>query len=341
MKTNSLKPTVVLLTGLFLVGCASAPPKLMTGNEPLTVAEFTKSSGSVKLTGVKQVAIPNFYVQFMRDQTIERKGGIGSNSYTTQIRGFDTDSSDALQKIADGLYDDFVAELKAVGIEVISTATLEANADFQDLRKSARKSPYTEETTTGGQKDEKVQGVSQLVSARNLPINIMNTYDKKWLVPGVSDGFKTTLTMAPVKLSNALNVPLLNVRMTVSMAAPKGSVSSYGSMYSYVQSDTYKFDADFYPRFVEAGTLVTVQKGGAATYSLSLPVIIKDIAFSAEKGGSGSRGSGLLGLLERSISDQSKMNADAYFDVKPTEASAKINTRGREVARLFVEAMTK
>ncbi|MBK9251416.1 MAG: hypothetical protein IPM70_05725 [Proteobacteria bacterium] len=44
----------------------------------LTVADFIKVSGKEKLTGASKVVIPNFFVQFVRDQTIERKGRIGA-----------------------------------------------------------------------------------------------------------------------------------------------------------------------------------------------------------------------------------------------------------------------
>jgi hypothetical protein len=335
-----LKPAGILLAALLMAGCVSTPTKTLTGDEPLTVAEFTKATGSVKLTGVKQVAIPSFFVQFVRDQTLELKGGLGFESYTTQVRGIDPE---ALQGMADALYDGFVAELKAAGIEVIPTATLDANADFQDLRKSARQSPYTEEAATGGTKrDDKLQGVSLLVSARKLPINVRYVIDKKWLVGDAADGFKMTLAMAPVKISNTLNVPLIDVRMTVAMASPKGSVSSYGSRYSYSQSDDFKFKPEFFPRFVEAGTLATVIKNGNGTYSLSQPVIIKDVGFSVAQGaGGGARGSGLLGALGRAIGGQAKSDADVYIDVKAEDAGARITSRGREVAKLLVEAMTK
>ena len=105
---------------------------------------------------------------------------------------------------------------------------------------------------------------------------------------------------------------------------------------------SFKFDADLFPRFVDRGNLValTTPEGGTI-YSLSRPVIIKDLEYALEKGGgTGSRGAGLLGALGRAVGGQAKMDADAYIDFKAEDFSAKMTARGREIAHLFVEALT-
>lgn len=248
--------TILLLAGpaqAGLFGKEKNSPNDTDPNAVLTVADFVKVSGKGKLTGVTQVAIPNFFVQFVSDQTLELKGRLGANSYTTQVRGIDNAT---LQTIADALYDGFAEELKAAGIEVIATETLEATKDFADIRKAARVSPYTEESSTGGGKrDEKHQGVSTLVSARNLPINVRNTIDDYWLTPDASDGYKVLLVTAPMKVSQELKVPMLDVRLTVAFAAIKGSVSNSGGGSYQVGAATatnasttsFNFDADLFP----------------------------------------------------------------------------------------------
>jgi hypothetical protein len=317
-------------------------PTAVDPDAVLTVADFVKTSGKGKLAGVTRVAIPNFFVQFVRDQTIERKGRLGSDSYTTQVRGIETAT---LQQIADALYDGFVAELQAAGVEVVPAETLEANADFSELRKVARVSPYTEESSMGGSKgDNNHQGVSVLVSAKNLPINIRNTIDDYWLKPNASDGFKVSLVTTPMKVSQALNVPLLDVRLTVAMATLKGRVSNSGSSYSVTpQTTSFSFDADLYPRFVDGGSLVALSSSeGGTIYSLTQPVIIKDLSFALEKGkGTGSRGAGLLGAISRAAGGSAEMDADAYIDLQAEDFSNKMTARGKEVAHLFVEAMIK
>lgn len=334
-----------LITALFaaasvaaLGGCASAPAKL-TGDEPLTVMDFTKADNKLKLTGVKRVAIPNFFVQFVRDQTVEVKARLGSASYTTQTRGADAAS---LQKIADGFYDDFVAELKPAGIDVIPLETLEANADFQEIRTSARKSPFIEESNVSAKSNdnEKLNGVSVLVSAKNLPINIMTVFDKRWLAPSVSDSFKgATLVAGRMKMAKAVKVPLLDVRLTVSMVTQKGTSQDHTGVTQ--DTSSFKFKSDVYPRFVEQGTRVSIVADGDA-YSLTKPVVIKDLAYTGESSGDTStRGSGLFGMLGRAVGGSEALAADAYIDVQPDDFTARVSGRGKEVVHLLVEAMTK
>lgn len=328
---------------------AKENPDDVNPDAPLTVADFVKVSGKGRLTGVSRVAIPNFYVQFVRDQTIERKGRLGADSYTIQIRGVENET---LQGLADNLYDGLVAELKAAGIEVVAPEMLEATNGFSDIRKAARVSPYTEESSSGGGKrDEKHQGVSMLVSAKNLPVNIRNTIDDYWLTPNAGDGFKVSLVTAPMKVAQALDVPLLDVRLTVAMAALKGAVTNSGSTFGSSASGlgyngattSFKFEADLFPRFVNGGSMVAlITPKGGTTFTLKKPVVIKDLAYALEKGnGTGSRGAGVLGALSRVAGGQSKMEADAYIDLQAADVSSKATARGREIAHLLVEAMTR
>jgi len=340
MQLHLSKFTAVLLAGLILAGCGSAPIKL-TGNEPLTVKDFVEIDDDYKLAGVKRVAIPNFFVQFVRDETIEVKASYGmvargSESYTVQTRVDDA----TLQNVADKLYADFVGELKAVGIEVMPISEMDENKDFQTIRKEGRTSPFVETAISGGMKgskNEKLNGVSVLVSAQGLPINVIPAIDKIWLTPSAKDGFKMSLNMASGTLPRTLKVPLLNVRMTVSMIAAQGTTSS--SAYS----SNWKFKAEPYPRFVEQGTLINlVVDGDDNKFSLSKPIVIKDIGVTGSEGkGTGARGSGLFGLLERGVRGAENMEADAYFDVDAAQFTARTTARGKEVSHLLVQAMTK
>ncbi|MBK9251417.1 MAG: hypothetical protein IPM70_05730 [Proteobacteria bacterium] len=235
----------------------------------------------------------------------------------------------------------------------MTNETLEATAGFSEVRKAARVSPYIEESSSGGGKrDEKHQGVSILMSAKSLPINIRNSIDDYWLTANASDGFKVSLVTAPMKVAQALNAPLLDVRLTVALSALKGTVSnsgggSYGigtsAIATNAQSTAFRFDADLYPRFVDGGNLVAlITPKGGTIYKLEKPVIIKDLAFSLEEGsGNSSRGSGLFGAIGRAAGGQKNMDADAYIDLQAADFSAKMTSRGKEIAHLFVEALTK
>lgn len=331
MQLHLKKFTTILLAGLILTGCGSAPVKL-TGNEPLTVKDFVEVDNDFKLTGIKRVAIPNFFVQFVRDETIELHGKRLEESYTVQTRGV---SDTTLQKVADQLYADFVGELKAVGIEVMPIPEMDINADFQTIRKEARKSPTIEEANTGGVKGKntKLQGVSILTSAKGLPINLAQTIDKRWLTPSVGDGFKVALNRSSGMLSRTMKIPLLNVRMTISMIAQQGTA----------YNNSLKFKADPYPRFVEEGTLITlITDDDNNKFSLNKPIVIKDINFTGEEGsGASARGAGLFGALGRAIGGPKNMEADLYFDIDAENFAARVSARGKEVSHLLVEAMSK
>jgi hypothetical protein len=326
----------VALLAVTLAGCSSTPPKL-TGDEPLTIKDFIKSEEDYKLKGVKKVAIPNFFVQFARDEGIEvtSRNGMyttGMKSYFTQTRI----SNETLQKVADQLYDGFVAELKSAGIEVMPIEEMDKHKAFQALRESARKSPYIEEAN-GGDGKKNFLGVSILTSARGLPINIMNTKDERWLRPGISDGFKRALANSPPDLADDWEIPLLNVRMTISMITQKGS--GYAGYYS----NNYSFKTDLYPRFVEDATLVSVlTDDDDDRISLTQPVVIKGLTITGTEGsGAGARGSGIFGAIGRAVGGSADKPADTYIDIDADNFASNVTARGREVARLFIEKLTK
>jgi hypothetical protein len=221
---------------------------------------------------------------------------------------------------------------------------LNTSPDFADIRKQGRVSPFIEQSSTGGGKrDENHQGVSILVAARDLPINVRYTIDKYWLLASPSDGFKISLATGPVKMSTAMKMPVVNVRLTMAFSTLKGRVSNSGGVAYNAQTTSFNFNADLYPRFVDEGTMLVVQDDkGTTSYSLAKPVIIKDLAYSLEKSGStGSRGAGLLGALSRAATGQANQAADAYIDFQPEDFSQRVTERGREVAKLLLTEAIK
>jgi hypothetical protein len=338
MNLKLILPVAILASAL--VGCSSAPPRL-TGDEPLTVKDFADIDDSYRLKGVKKVAIPNFYLQFVRDEGIETKAregmyARGSMSYFTQTRV----SDEILQKVTDQLYDSFVAELKASGIEVMAVEEMEKHKAFKALRESARKSPFIEESNTGDG-SKYLLGVSVLTSARGLPINILNTHDERWLRTGISDGFKRALAVSPEELAEDWKIPLINVRLTMSMITQKGSSSSYS--YGGMNTSNYKFKTDIYPRFVEEGTMVSVLTDDDDNkVVLTQPAVIKGLQIAGSDGnGAGARGSGIFGVLGRAIGGSADKPADTYIDVDEANFASTVTVRGRELAHLFIEALTK
>jgi len=174
--------TVALAFSAFATFALAQTP---ASDQALSVADYVKAQESGGLGANKRVAISSFFIQFVRDQGIERSAGsfgmfqAQSATYFTQTRGVD---AALLQTVADKLYDGFVADLKAAGIEVVPQSELDANANFQEIRKAGTASPFIDNIETGVRKD-KHMAVNMLVSAKGLPIILNGLIDKKWL-PG-------------------------------------------------------------------------------------------------------------------------------------------------------------
>jgi hypothetical protein len=71
-----------------------------------------------------------------------------------------------------------VADLKAAGIEVVPQAELDAHPDYQEIRKIARPSPFTDAFNTGTRRDKRM-GVNVFVSARGLPLVLRTVADRR------------------------------------------------------------------------------------------------------------------------------------------------------------------
>ncbi len=322
-----------------------------------SAATHIKSQYEHGLGGLKRVAIPTFFVQFVRDQGIERDGGsLGmfqkqSATYFTQTRNVDPA---LLQKIADQLYDNLVGDLKTAGIEVVPIAEMDANSDFQEIRKVARQSPFADSMEMGSGRN-KHMAVNVMVSAKGLPIVTRNVADQKWLPGNLGEGMSgMTLILGAAKAAQAWSAPLLNVRLTVSMVEQKGK--GWGSSSSRpdfllnrwvtLKTSTWEFSSDPYARFVEEGTAMNLTNARLSLspdpnlLKLTQPVPIVGLELSGAKGeGVSSRGSGLLGALGRAAGGSDAGGADAYIDVEPANFSQKVTEGGSQVLKLFVEAL--
>lgn len=319
---------------------------------PPTVAEFIKAEQPGVLAGRKRAAIATFTLQLVRDQGIERSAGsfgmfqAQSASYFTQTR---IDPA-TLQAVADRLYDTFVAELKAGGVDVVPQAELDADPNYQELRKIAVASPFSDTLNTGKGKDQ-VMGVNVLTAAKGLPIITQGMQDKKWF-PTQTEGYGSLIkvVLGGATTAKTLQAPLLHVKLALSMVELKGrgwgGSSQFGNL--TVKSASWDFGADPLPRFVEGGTAVLVsgadlsgqpQPKGLLTLAKAIPVTGLELAASAGEGGN-SRGSGLLGALGRAVSGTNTTAADAYLDVEPANFSDRVADGAAQVLRLFVQAMT-
>jgi len=323
----------------------------MAADAALAVADYVKAEQPGGLGPHKRVAIASFVLHFVRDQGIERDAGSfgmfqgQSATYFVQTRA----DPALLQSVADQLYDNFVVSLKAAGVEAIPPAELDANPEFQEIRKASPKSPLVESLETGMRKD-KHMAVNVLVAAKGLPLILYGVDDKKWLPPKASAlGSLQTVVLGGATAAKALQAPLINVRMTVSMVEQKGkgwgSSAQFGHMVHKTAS--WSFEADPLPRFVEGGSAVMVHgvnlsglPSSKNVITLVKPVAIVGLQLSAEKSGSTSaRGSGLLGAIGRAAGGTDQA-ADAYIDVDPGNFSASVTEGGTKVLDLFARSLT-
>jgi hypothetical protein len=200
------------------------------------------------------------------------------------------------------------------------------------------------------QKD-KHMAVNVLVTAKGLPLVTYGVIDKKWL-PGQASGIGSmqALVLGSATAAKALQAPILNVRLTVSMVEQKGkgwgSSAQFGNLVHKTAS--WQFDGDPMPRFVEDATALMVHgvnlsglPSSRNVLSLVKPVPITGLQLSAEKGdGAGSaRGSGLLGAIGRAAGGTDKA-ADAYLDIDPANFTSRVTDGGTRVLELFAKALT-
>lgn len=353
MKT-CMRPAALLAAALFVC----APGAQAQDDAPLTPASHMKVDMGGGTSGLKRLAIPTFMVQFVRDQGIERDAGTfgmfqgQSATFFTQVRGADPA---VLQQVADGLYDALVADLKAAGIEVVPQAELDAHPDYQEIRKIARPSPFTDAFNTGTRRDKRM-GVNVFVSARGLPLVLRTVADRRWLDSGYgAEGLSgMTLVLGPGKVAQSLKAGMLNVRLTIAMVEQKGKgwggVSARPDFvlnrWVRTASSGWEFETDPFARYVEAGTLFALTNGGTDlnpnpwVMALSQPVPIVGLEISGTKGeGGNARGSGLLGAIARAATGGDTTAADLYIDVQPANFVERSLTDGKRVVRLMTEAI--
>lgn len=344
MKTIRILVLAAVLGG----GTAALAQAPAEAEAPLAVGDYVKAEQSGGFGQHKRVAIASFVLQLVRDQGIERDAGSfgmfqgQSATYFVQIRGADPVF---LQSVADKLYDQFVGSLKSAGVEVVPQAELDANPEFQEIRKAAPQAPMIESLEKGSH-----MAVNVLVTAKGLPLMLYGVTDKKWLPPTMSTGGSLTMVLGSATAAKAMQAPLINVRMTVAMVEPKGKGSFRSSQFGNMVTKTssWEFDADVTPRFVDGGSAVMVHgvvlNGLPSAHNvirLVKPVAITGLNLSSERGegGGSARGSGLFGALGRAMGGTDKA-ADAYVDVDPGNFSTSVAAGGGKVLDLFAKALT-
>ena len=265
-------------------------------------AEFVHISSGKSLKDIKKVAIVNFLVEFttVREaHVISRRPGASSES-TTKFELNEPDL-DRYQKIADALYDQFVSDLTAAGMEVIPHDTLKAEKKFQDFKKVQHDSPWS--TSTKG-------GRSVFIGGKGMPVYLDNPERASALKGmGLSLGmaFGANPTLLEVKLSNELKANLISVNMVVDFADLK-TKKSLGNTEIKTSYDQFLHGDDTRVRFTGVGN----PNGPALRLKHGM---LADVSpFSNFKEGKWEvQGD----LLDRLASDEVKKAKEVSFDFSP------------------------
>ncbi len=352
----------VLCAALALVAGAAHAATDVQGPQGLLKGQVTDN-----VAALKRVAITTFFVQYVTDFGIEtkRKGG---DIFFSKWKG---PAPEVLAAATDALYLQLVADLKAAGVDVVTTEEVAAQAAMADLRKIGRTSPATIN-------DGSIKKLSTLVSAQNLPLVLASVPDvrlsnyatrplegtdgpgnlvgwgeqsSQWL-RGTNIELMSLggIHISQAKIAQGLNATALNVRLTVALVDmgittcgnAGGECSGYGNTTGLVKPNA---------RFVEAGTVFSFAHGGQqAVLGLQKPVAIAGLKVMTDidrlelkKSFLGSdtktaRSGGLVGFLARGAGADSE-SADFWvsFDaaeLQPALASAS-STIFKELAQIM------
>jgi hypothetical protein len=280
----------------------------------------------------KRVAVGTFMVQFVTRQSVESKKS--NDVYHARVEGL---SAEAMQKIADTAYDQFVSDLRGAGLQVVDLADVLAHPATADLAKAGRKSPA--EIV-----DKPVRKTSQFVSAKGLPLVLAPVGDVKldkyatdsaegtnvklvgadeqnrtWMMPSNGETFSLgSIYGAEYKLAEALDATVVNVRLTLSLVnvGMQAKVGGFGiglfsgGEYGIVTAN---------PRLVESGTVFgLVQNTQFKSMGAKKPMPLADLKPEIAHVGDGkvTGDGGLIGMLMANEGDgergtaRVKVNAD-------------------------------
>jgi hypothetical protein len=132
---------------------------------------YVVTAGGGKFAKMKRVAILNFCSQFMYSKSAVGTSGGSSISYTQHSEGGIPLDLARMTAVADGLYDQIEAGLRAAGLEVVPFETLQAEPAFQKFARNFVTGP--QEVEIGGKQDKNsaTSGRAVVISARGRPFS--------------------------------------------------------------------------------------------------------------------------------------------------------------------------
>lgn len=232
--------------------------------------------GKPALQGLQRAAISSFQVQFVTkgaagasSYEIGRSGRAGTNVVVT-LTGV---GAPDFQALTDKLYDDFVTDLTAMGIDVVPAAQVLAAPAYQKMAASGSPSPTDTRT-----KDT----WSTVYAPAGLAVyGIGSTSTAVAMFAGFSAMSAVMSTMTGnLDLQKELDASLINVRLVVNFVDMKSSDSSWFGR----SSGTATVGMQYSPSIVPGDSFMTVHKSTASgTLSLHAPLLINASAFKDVK----------------------------------------------------------
>ena len=191
--------------------------------DPATeAATYVTTTGGGKFQKMRRVAILNYCAQFMYSKSAFGASSGATMTFTQASEGGIPLDLARMTAVADGLYDELEASLRAAGLEVVPYETLAADPAFQKFSKNYVTGPH--EIDVGGKEDRNTStsGSAVVISAKNRPYSL----DCRAQVP--------SQTGARVQLSYQLkDIYLLSVNTLVDFANAKAK----GGLFSGAKAD--------------------------------------------------------------------------------------------------------
>lgn len=172
---------------------------------------------------VRKVGIVNFSVEFALFKEVQASGGSSYRGGTTRDAGktmkIPAPDVARLQPMVDRLYAQTVADLTALGIEVVPFETLKATKNYAELAPAQHASPWLTDTQTSQ---------SVFIAPTGMPL-YMDNPERADFLKGLGMSFGTNTRMKEVLMTYDLHreVHLLSVNMVVDFAAMKTSGRSF------------------------------------------------------------------------------------------------------------------
>lgn len=233
-------------------------------------------AGKPALAGIQRAAISSFQVQFVTkgaagasSYEIGRTGRAGTNVVVTLVGVGAPD----FQLLTDKLYDDFITDLTAMGIDVVPTEKVLAAPAYKKMAASGSQSPADTRTKDSWSTVYAPAGLGVYgIGSHSTAVAMFAGFS------AASAMFGTI--MGNIDLQKELDASLINVRMVVNFVDMKSSDSSWFGR----SSGTATVGLQYGPSIAPADSFMTVHKPTASgTLALHAPLLIDGSAFKEVK----------------------------------------------------------